>query len=314
MLVSVIIPSYNHEAYLPRAVESVLDQSHADIELIVIDDGSKDGSVRYLESVQDERLRFYTQANRGAHNAINRGLMEAKGDYLAILNSDDIFARDRIARCVASLKNTGAELAATWIEVINSKGKVLGVKEAWRNMLPWDLPTVDWRAHGLDGFSGNLLMSNFVATTSNVVFTRALYERVGGMRNFRFAHDWDFLLRAARVAKCTLLEEPLLQYRIHDSNTISSNRQWMLFEICLVYALGWRLFEDQFLFNDTSESVFVRDVDLLARAINLQGNDKVFWMLREFLEIECRRGVARPEELLLENPALREPFVKAIAC
>lgn len=314
MLVSVIIPSYNHKSYIGKAVESVLSQTHRDLELIVVDDGSSDGSVELLRAFTDSRLRLLTQANAGAHAAINRGLQEAEGEYLAILNSDDIFMPSRLSECLSALTEGGADLVATWIEVINTKGKPLGIKEGWRNMLPWEVPAIDWGKHNLDAFAGNLLASNFVSTTSNVVFSRRLYEGVGGMRNLRFAHDWDFLLRACDGYRCALIEKPLLQYRIHNSNTISSNRAWMLFEICWVLATGWRRIEKNVLFRSARTQDLVEDMRLLANAINLQGNDKVYWMIRQFLEVGSARGIDNVEELLLDDAALRESFLAHIQC
>src|SRR5262249_15626438 len=91
-LASVILPAYNHAAYIEEAVRSVLAQTWPDVELIVVDDGSTDGTLeraRELAAQYPQRMRVIAQANQGAHVAINRGLAEARGDYLAILNSDD---------------------------------------------------------------------------------------------------------------------------------------------------------------------------------------------------------------------------------
>ena len=81
-LVSVVIPSYNHEKFIRQAVESVLAQSHADLELIVVNDGSSDRSLEYLRSVRDSRFLLIEQANAGAHNAINKGLAHGTREVL----------------------------------------------------------------------------------------------------------------------------------------------------------------------------------------------------------------------------------------
>ena len=94
--VSVVIPSYNHAAYIREAVDSVLSQSLSDLELIVVDDGSQDESLDILAGYSDRRFHLYTQLNQGAHAAINRGLHAAAGDYLAILNSDDAYHPQRL--------------------------------------------------------------------------------------------------------------------------------------------------------------------------------------------------------------------------
>jgi glycosyltransferase involved in cell wall biosynthesis len=310
--ISVVIPSYNHRYYIEKAVESVLNQSECNLELIVVDDGSTDDSLSYLRQIKDSRLILVEQVNAGAHSAINRGLELAKGEYLAILNSDDIFHLDRLRLCIEALQKNNAELVTTWIEVINADGKPLGVKQAWENMLPWSVPNAEESFSATNDFALNLLVSNFVSTTSNIVFTRKLYDEIGGMRNLRFAHDWDFMFRAVDAVKCTVLPEALMQYRIHGSNTISSNRAWMLFEICWVMATGMRRFEGRRLYAGAGVESWLSDVHRVHNSVNLQGNDKVYWMIRQFICAQESRGLLDPELLLLENGELRAGFIEHV--
>src|ERR1700756_4754280 len=102
-MISVVIPSYNHEKFIARCVDSVLAQTYGDWELIVIDDGSRDSSNEMLAAyaARDSRITHLQQENRGAHATINRGLALAKGDILTILNSDDEFHPNRFERCLA---------------------------------------------------------------------------------------------------------------------------------------------------------------------------------------------------------------------
>lgn len=310
--ISVVIPSYNHRHFIEKAVDSVLSQSERDLELIIIDDGSTDDSLSYLRQISDSRVKLVEQKNSGAHNAINRGLELAQGEYLAILNSDDIFHPDRLKLCIQALERDNADLVATWIEVIDSDGKPLGVKEAWRNMLPWAVPEVEKSFSAIDDFALNLIVSNFVSTTSNILFTRKLYKEIGGMRNLRFAHDWDFMFRATEVSKCIVLPEALMQYRIHGNNTISSNRAWMLFEICWVMATGMRRFERNLLYVGAGVENWLVDVHRIHNSVNLQGNDKVYWMIRQFISSQEAKGVVEPELLLLDSAELRAGFIEYI--
>lgn len=287
--ISVIIPSYNHEPYIKLAVESVLSQSDTDLELIVVDDGSTDNSLGYLKCVHDRRFKLVAQTNQGAHQAINNGLSLAQGECLAILNSDDIFHPQRLSLCLEKLQGD-IDLTATWLEVINHKGKVLGIKEGWKNMLPWPISAPSVELTSADVFAANLLQSNFVSTTSNIVFTRKLYEGVGDMSNLRFVHDWDFLLRAVINFRCELVEIPLLQYRIHKKNTITSNRAWMLFEICWIYAVHYIPVMHKLKQNPPKQSRDGDEIDFMAHSINLQGNDKVLWMILQFIESKIGRA------------------------
>jgi glycosyltransferase involved in cell wall biosynthesis len=312
-LVSVIIPSYNHADYLTNAIDSVLDQTYENIEVIVIDDGSSDDSVNYLRQIKDPRFNFYCQPNQGAHVAINRGLGLASGEFLAILNSDDAFHPERVKELTAEFRNDPElELVATWIEVIDGDGRQLAIKEGWHNLEPWPIAHPELSFEQTDDFGLNLLRGNFVASTSNILMRRSLFERIGGMRKLRFAHDWDFLMRAASSVKCKLVPKPLLKYRVHETNTIKSNRAWMLFDICWVLAANLHRFEDAKLFNGSDLRASMANLITLYESINLQGNDKVFWAMRAFIQSLRSQGIEHPEELLLEDE-FRERLVQYIS-
>ncbi|AIQ65804.1 cell wall biosynthesis glycosyltransferase [Paenibacillus stellifer] len=307
--VSVIIPLYNHENFIKEAITSVLNQTYKNIELIVIDDGSRDNSLAIAKSFEDDRIQVLTQQNQGAHYTINRGLELATGDFLTILNSDDIYEKNRIEKCVGYLiQHPHVHLVCTYIKIIDHSGKTLGIKEGWKNMEPWPIPNKSKSYAGSNNFSRNLLVSNFISTTSNMVFTKKLYQEIGGMRNLRFAHDWDFALRAAEYGECSILEEALIKYRIHETNTISSNRKHMLFEICWIYAANLPRFESHLILQESSKE----ELEQLAESINLQGNDKLLWILRSSFNASQKRGVKDYELAFLENKELRESLFKYI--
>lgn len=311
-LISVVIPSYNHEQYIKQAVDSVLYQSYKNLELIVIDDGSTDSSIGYLRTVTDPRFRLFEQDNSGAHNAINRGLSLARGEILTILNSDDEYHVDRLKECAADL-NDGVNLVTSWITLIDKKGKVLGVKKGWNNMLPWRIETPKHGMTEIDAFTLHLLMSNFVSTTSNMVFTRKLYEAIGGMRNLRYAHDWDYLLRTVRHFRCKLIERPLLQYRTHQTNTISSNRSWMLFEICWIFAVHLKYFTNIMFPRPVDSDGLSKELNFLAKSINTQGNEKMLWMLNQYFNESEMQGVDEAAEALLDDETMRGVFIRHIS-
>ncbi|MEI7596458.1 MAG: glycosyltransferase [Bacteroidota bacterium] len=307
-MISVIIPSYNHEKYIKKCVDSVLNQTYNDFEIIIIDDGSKDSSNDILASYTDSRIVYIKQENQGAHNAINRGLSIAKGDFLTILNSDDEFHPQRLEKCFHIFQtNQDVDFISTWIDVINIEGTVLGTKMAWLNMEPWEIKNRDLTFHGSD-YALNALMANFVGTTSNMIFRREVYLNIGGMRELRFAHDWDFLLRVCAKFNCLNFEESLLNYRVHDSNTISTNRKWMLFEICWVIATNIDKFSSK-IFKSLNEDDFNFTSIQLLESFNFQGNDHIFWLL--YWEINNMRniGIINPEEIYLKNSLIREKII-----
>lgn len=221
-LVSVVIPSFNHARYVQRAVRSVIEQSYAELELIIIDDGSSDGSEALIrEAIADHRgrrIEFHVQANAGAHQAIMRGLSLARGNILTILNSDDFYEPARIERLMRAVPSAGDFIAFSKVRLIDDNNLDL----------PADAPLQHWYDQALRdaarcptvGYA--LLRNNISVTSGNLLFTRALYERVGGFRHFKMCHDWDFLMRATHHVEPIYVQEPLMAYRYHEANTLRS--------------------------------------------------------------------------------------------
>lgn len=225
-LVSVIIPSFNHEKYIEQAIESVFQQSYRPLELIVVDDCSGDRSPKIISSLKaryrklDSNFKFSffrKSKNSDAPTTINFGLSKARGEYVTILNSDDYYAPDRIKTLVdvASAKNK--ELLFTDVEIVDSKG----------TKLPGQHPRVHWLHEALSfrhetpsvGYS--ILKQPYVVTSGNLFFKRSLLKTLKGFRNYRVHHDWDFVLRATRFTEPFFVSKRLIFYRIHNSNTIS---------------------------------------------------------------------------------------------
>lgn len=309
-LVSVVIPSYNHALYVGEAVQSVLRQNWRSLELVVIDDGSSDGSVALLRKIRDPRLRLIEQSNAGAHAAINRGLSEAQGAYLAILNSDDIFHESRIAASVELLRS-GCGLVASWVEIIDPQGRQRGVKRGWLDLLPWPYDAAIADVDPGQAFLSQIASANFIATTSNMAFTRSAYERIGPFKPLRFAHDWDFAIRAASIVKCALIERPLLRYRLHASNTINTDRSRMLFEISWMFARHLGAVTEQ-LRRSGAISGDLEVLQWITRAINLQGCDQIMWKL---VTLSAAQGDSAPAYLdrMLSDHSLCEALVKEIS-
>lgn len=122
-LVSVIIPAYNHERFIAETVESVLGQTLSDFELIVVDDGSTDKTAEIVQSYNDERLNYFHQENQDAYNTINRGMSLAKGHFLSILNSDDVYSLDRLEKLVKRQREKNAQCIITDVIPISDDGE-----------------------------------------------------------------------------------------------------------------------------------------------------------------------------------------------
>lgn len=216
--ISVIIPLFNHERYIDAALDSALGQSIQPAEIVVIDDGSSDRSWEKVQrrAEQDQRIVAWTRPNQGAHVTINEAITRSSGDFVAILNSDDVYHPERFASCLDALaKNPGADVVCTALSFIDGAGK------AQRNK--WYEQALKFYQQ-VDDLSLALINGNFLMTTSNLFLRREVFADLGMFANLRYAHDLDFLLRLiAHGREILLLDQPLLQYRVHASNTISEN-------------------------------------------------------------------------------------------
>lgn len=215
---SVVVPLYNHAAYVETAVASILAQGSVVQEVVIIDDGSTDGSAAIAERLarQDARIAFRSQPNQGAHATINAGLRSCGGALLAILNSDDAYLPGRLAALAEALDaDPAADLAASGIAFMDGQGRPV------EN--PWHVEALAFHRAAQD-MAVALANANLLVTTSNFLFRRALFEQVGPFAALRYAHDLDFALRALALGRrIVLLERPLLRYRIHAANTIAED-------------------------------------------------------------------------------------------
>lgn len=129
-LVTVIVPSYNHEQYVSRAIESVVAQSYRNIELIAIDDGSKDRSVQILTGLADKHgFTFIARENRGLARTLNDGIALAQGKYISFVASDDYYYSHRIENAVRQLEKSSAKVACVYCDghIVDEAGRKLGL-------------------------------------------------------------------------------------------------------------------------------------------------------------------------------------------
>ncbi len=217
--VSVIIPVYNGMPYLPQTLESVLGQTMRDIEIIVINDGSLDGSLAYLESVEDSRLRVIDQPNQGLGFTLNRLLQEASADIIARIDQDDVCHNSRIEKQYAAMQEHGYDMLFCNVDKIGAAG-------SWHNRerqkeQAGEVVEIDSMRDGC-----------FVH--SSMMARRDVLLELGGYRKaFYPSDDWDLQLRVQEKGKIGLLQESLVQYRFHDqANTLSTffimqeHRRW----------------------------------------------------------------------------------------
>lgn len=201
--VSVVLPVYNAEQFVVEAMESILRQSLAAFELVVIDDGSTDRSYALLAALADRdlRIRLITRENRGLTRSLNEGLELAAADYVAIMNADDISLPDRLARQAAFLDGhprvaaVGTQTRLVGVE--RSHGPITRLPESPAAMRAF-LPKASPLAH------------------PSVMLRRPLVLAIGGYRpQMEPAEDYDLWLRLAEHHDLANLPDVLLEYRVH---------------------------------------------------------------------------------------------------
>jgi glycosyltransferase involved in cell wall biosynthesis len=230
VLVSVIIPCYKHEKYIERCLDSVASQTYKNIEVVIIDDCSPDGSVREIERLIQRKnwqsrfpspTQFHCFAkNQGAHAAINYGISQAKGDIIAILNSDDMYHAHRLKLIVNEMQQGRHDFVFSRVQYVDGSDNIVteshptaGVYSRFqRNIKSNQFPSV--------GFA--LLSANVAISTGNFAFTRSLFNRVGEFCTHPYCHDWDFILRSLVHTEPFYLEQDLYYYRFHGKNTFES--------------------------------------------------------------------------------------------
>ncbi|HEY5892381.1 MAG TPA: glycosyltransferase family 2 protein [Chthoniobacterales bacterium] len=218
--VAVVIPLFNHAPYIRAALESVLGQTNPPDRIIVVDDGSTDGSPDVVDRLRFPKVELFRQENQGAHMALNRGIALANDcEWIAILNSDDIYHPERLAKCFILLQQRPqTALITTGLHLIDDDGQPLDETSSKVRRLRaiWDLVRAD--ANPLL----SLAISNFTKTTSNFVVRRQfLLDHPFGA--YRYVHDYHTALQAAFEGVLTVLPEDLLGYRTHETNTIKSS-------------------------------------------------------------------------------------------
>ena len=221
--ISVVMPAYNHERFVAKALDSVVAQSVGDLEIIAVDDGSLDRTAALLEEYAGRTPTAMTvvrQLNQGAHAAINHGLALARGEFVAILNSDDMFAPMRLERLLQAMRERRADFAFSACLFVDDDGAELGADSFYVEELRERIE----RCKGLSNPLLALVHTNVSISSGNFVFRRALLEKVGGFAAFRVCHDWDFILAASYYTPLAFVPEPLYVYRVHRDNTFAGQR------------------------------------------------------------------------------------------
>lgn len=217
LLVSVVMPAYNAQCFVGEAIDSVLAQKHANLEIVVVDDGSTDGTADIVRSYGD-RVVYVRQENAGPARARNAAIARSRGEMIAIIDSDDLWVPGKLAKQVDFLlNNPEVGLVFGDMECFNESGTVLRSAFEKLKFIPGDRPGIVANAFA------RLLRYNTIP--GNVLMRRTCYERVGGYdEELRRCEDWDLWIRIARLYPIGCIPEVLLRKRIHGGNLTGNAR------------------------------------------------------------------------------------------
>jgi glycosyltransferase involved in cell wall biosynthesis len=206
-LVSVMMPAFNHERFVARAVESVWNQTHSNIELLVIDDGSTDRTLEVLRMLAKESpvpMRIETQSNQGIAATLNRLIDQARGEWLTLLSSDDYYAPEFIERNLAEVERLGRDdiVLHSNAFLVEANDRVTGIFSEIATTRP------------LQGQAFDLVVSGGGHMIPCTMFVRrALLVEAGGFDPTMVAEDADLQLRLARRAEFHYIDEPIFYSR-----------------------------------------------------------------------------------------------------
>lgn len=200
--ISVIIPVYNGEKTIRETIESVLNQTFTDFELIIINDGSQDSTLAIVESIIDPRLKVYSYKNAGLPQSRNRGIEKALGEYISFLDADDLWTPDKLESQWQALQDhPQASVAYSWTEWIDESGQPLGQGRYIT-------------ANG-DVYE-KLLLNDFIGSGSNPLIQRQALLKVGNFDDTGSIYgveDWDMWLRLAAHYQFVNVPERQILYR-----------------------------------------------------------------------------------------------------
>lgn len=225
MEISVVTAVYNGEAYLEEAIESILQQTFSDFEYIIVNDGSKDKTKEILDKITDPRVKvIHLVKNGGAANALNLGINEATGQWIALQDADDVSHEHRLEKQLAYIKSDARMVAVgSLIQCIPGKDLID------RRLLEWEELFFNSKAD----FRNQQFYSTPLCHGTGF-FSKKAYEAIGGYDpTFKIAYDYDLWTRMFEEGEISRVPEILYSYRIHRSSLAHSNKNHTTNEVLL---------------------------------------------------------------------------------
>jgi glycosyltransferase involved in cell wall biosynthesis len=208
--VSIILPVYNGVKYLADCINSVLNQTYNDFELIIVNDGSKDNSESVIKQINSSKIQYYYKNNGGVASARTYGINKSQGEILCFIDQDDMWERDYLEKVVDRLDTS---------DFVYTNGLIVLNKTVKGKIYDENLSKMNSQSNGLK----RLLEQNYIISPSQIGIKKSVVDKIGLFDESlkgSGADDWDYWIRVFAIENIRIayIEDALVLYRLHDSN------------------------------------------------------------------------------------------------
>lgn len=286
-LVSVNMPIYNGERFIKEAIQSVLDQTFSDFELIIINDGSTDNTVAIIEEFKDSRIRLVNNSKKtGLAHVRNKAILESKGKYISLLDSDDIAYTNRFNLQVDFLnKNPSHCLVCGWTDIIDANGNITGQ---------------EYFNYSDNEIASALFFHNCISQSSVMLRKSMLPSTAPYHPAFPPAEDYHLWVRMAKSHPMHIIKQPLIKYRVHSTNTSAIKQEQ---DNSPEYAILAFQCENLGLFGFSNDELGLQ----LALVFKCYSNDREFLIK---LNTFYQKVIQANRQSKIYLPAIFEPMIK----
>ncbi|MGG0720047.1 glycosyltransferase [Robertmurraya massiliosenegalensis] len=257
-MISIVLPVYNSDKYIRHSIESVINQSYIDWELIVIDDGSIDQTGSIIQEYNSDRIHYHYQSNQGPSAARNKGISLAKGEYIAFIDADDIYRPNKLYEQVRFLENHPE------IQIVYCDAQVVN-----KDLKPINVLRTEGLYDNKEDFFAQLLFRQILPLPPAIMLKRECLQEIKYNEKLVHAEDYDLTIQLARKFRFGYLPESLYIYRRHEDNLTNGHEKQVQAEMKIVKSIG------------------IANIKEIVNKSTFSFEDKSLLLAKIFMKIEC---------------------------